>query len=106
MAIGFVELQGQITRAQDFTTIKHNEDTKPMVEQATFSQQMTKQIERQVSRVNEGKQPEYQEKNFDAKEKGSNEYSGDGGKSRKKKLGENADGKVLMKKADRVDFSV
>lgn len=106
MAIGFVELQGQITRAQDFTTIKHNEDTRPMVEQANFGQQMTKQIERQVKRVNEGKQPEYQEKNFDAKEKGSNEYRGDGGKSRKKKLEENADGKVLMKKADHVDFSV
>lgn len=106
MAIGFVEMQGQITRAQDFTSIKHNEDTKPMVEQANFSQQMTKQIERQVSRVNEGKQPEYQEKNFDAKEKGSNEYNGDGGKSRKKKLEENADGKVLLKRADNIDFSV
>lgn len=106
MAIGFVEMQGQITRAQDFTSIKHNEDTRPMVEQANFSQQMTKQIERQVSRVNEGKQPEYQEKNFDAKEKGSNEYNGDGGKSRKKKLEENADGKVLLKRVNNIDFSV
>lgn len=106
MAIGFVEMQGQITRAQDFTSIKHNEDTRPMVDQANFGQQMTRQIERQVSRVNEGKQPEYQEKNFDAKEKGDNEYNGDGGRARKKKLEENADGKVLMKKADHFDFSV
>ena len=27
MAIGQIELQGQITRARDFTTVKHNEDT-------------------------------------------------------------------------------
>ena len=106
MAIGFVEMQGQITRAQDFTSIKHNEDTKGMVEQANFGQQMTKQIERRVTRVNQGEQPEYHEKKFDAKDKGSNEYQGDGGKSRKKKLEENPDGKVLMKKVYDFDFSV
>lgn len=106
MAIGFVEIQGQITRAQDFTSIKHNEDTKGMVEQANFGQQMTKQIERQVNRVNQGQQPDYHEGKSDAKDKGSNEYSGDGGRSRKKKLAENPDGKVLMKKADRFDFTV
>lgn len=106
MAIGFVEMQGQITRAQDFTSIKHNEDSRPMVDQANFGEQMNRQIERQVSRVNEGKQPENQQKRHDAKEKGSNEYTGDGGKSRKKKLGQDPDGKVLMKKADHIDFSV
>ena len=106
MAIGFVELQGQITRAQDFTSIKHNEDTRGMVEQANFGQQMTKQIERQVNRVNRGEQPEYHESNFDAKEKGSNEYHGDGGRFRRKKLEENPDGKVLMKKVDNFDFTV
>lgn len=106
MAIGFVELQGQITRAQDFTMIKHNEDAKGMVEQANFGQQMTKQVERQVNRVNKGDQPEYHERKFDAKDKGSNEYRGDGGQARKKKKGENPDGKVLMKKAERIDFSV
>lgn len=105
MAIGFVEMQGQVTRAQDFTTIKHNEDTRSMVDQANFGQQMTKQVERQVNRVNEGKQPEYHERKFDAKDKGDNEYSGDGGKSRKRKPGENPDGKVLMKKSN-FDFSV
>lgn len=106
MAIGFVEMQGQITRAQDFTSIKHNDDIKPMVEQENFGQQMTKQIERQASRVNEGKQSEFHDKGFDAKEKGSNEYNGDGGRSRKKKLSENADGKVIMKRVDNFDFSV
>lgn len=106
MAIGFVEMQGQIARAQDFTSIKHNEDTRPMVEQAHFGQQMIKQVERQVNRVNQGEQPEYHEKKFDAKDKGSNEYQGDGGRSRKKKLETNPDGKVVMKKGYNFDFSV
>lgn len=106
MAIGFVEMQGQITRAQDFTSIKHNDDSRGMIEQANVGQQMTKQVEKQVHRVNQGQQPEYHERKFDAKDKGDNEYRGDGGKKRKKKPGENPDGKVLMKKADHIDFSV
>ncbi len=95
MAIGFVEMQGQITRAQDFTTIKHNEDNKVAVEQSNFGQQMTKQIDRQSHRVNEGKQPDYHNRKFDAKDKGSNEYHGDGGKNRKD--AKDKDGKVLLK---------
>ena len=106
MAIGFVEMQGQITRAQDFTSIKHNEDTRPMVDQANFGEQVTRQVERQVNRVNQGAQPDYHQGNSDAKDKGSNEYHGDGGRNRKKKLAQNPDGKVLMKKSGHIDFSV
>lgn len=106
MAIGFVEMQGQISRAQDFTSIKHNEDTKGMVEQANVGQQKTKQVERQVTRVNQREETKNQQRKFDAKDKGDNEYRGDGGQSRKRKPGQNPDGKVLMKKADRIDFSV
>lgn len=99
MAIGFVEMQGQITRAQDFTIVKHNEDTKGLVDQSNFGQQMTKQVEKQVKRVNEKEQAQNRQKKFDAKEKGSNEYHGDGGKGRKRGNQEKqeADGKVLLK---------
>ncbi len=103
MAIGFVEMQGQITRAQDFTTIKHNEDNKVAVEQSNFGQQMTKQIDRQSHRVNEGKQPDYHNRKFDAKDKGSNEYHGDGGKNRKE--AKDKDGKVLLKRGS-IDISL
>lgn len=104
MAIGFVEMQGQITRAQDYTMLKHNDDTKGMVEQANFGQQMTKQVEKQVKRVNKGEQPEYHERKFDAKDKGSNEYYGDGGKNRKG-LKKESDGKVLLKGVSTFDVS-
>lgn len=96
MAIGFVELQGQITRAQDFTTIKHQEDTKGMVDQTNFGQQVVKQVEKQVQRVNEREGAHNRQKKHDAKEKGSNEYYGDGGRNRKQEKKE-PDGKVLLK---------
>lgn len=102
MAIGFVEMQGQITRAQDFTTIKHNEDTKGMVDQTNFSQQVTKQVEKQVQRVNERDKAENRQKRHDAKEKGSNEYYGDGGRGRKQEKKE-SDGKVLLKGVNTFD---
>lgn len=104
MAIGFVELQGQITRAQDFTTIKHNEDTKGMVDQSNFVQQAERQVERQAQRVNDKEKTENRQKKFDAKEKGSNEYHGDGGRNRKKQNRE-ADGKVLLKGVHTFDIS-
>lgn len=97
-------MQGQITRAHDYTTIKHNDDTKGMVEQAHFGQQLTKQVEKQVKRVNQGDKPEYHERKFDAKDKGSNEYRGDGGKNRKGAKRE-ADGKVLLKGVSTFDVS-
>ncbi|MCM1038158.1 MAG: hypothetical protein NC314_08455 [Roseburia sp.] len=106
MAIGQIEIQGQITRAQDFTTYKHNEDTKGMVEQANVGNQFAKQIENQIKKVNHGDQPEYHNKKFDAKDKGSNEYRGDGGRRGKKREKKEADGKVLLKGVSRIDISL
>ncbi len=96
MAISQVELQGQITRAQDFTTIKHNEDMRPAVEQAQAGETVAKEVEIHVRTVNRGQQTENQNKKFDAKEKGSNEYSGDGGQNRRNAKKEE-DGKVILK---------
>ncbi len=106
MAIGQIEIQGQITRAQDFTTIKHHEDTRGMVEQANVSEQFSKVIENQMTKVYRGEKSEYQNKKFDAKEKGSNEYTGDGGRRGKKKEKQEADGKVLLKGIGNFDVSM
>lgn len=105
MAIGQIELQGQISRAQDFTTIKHNEDTRSSVEQANVSTQFAKVVEERIKKVNQGTQPEYQNKKFDAKDKGDNEYRGDGGQKRKKAKRE-IDGKVLIKGVGNFDISL
>lgn len=108
MAIGQIEIQGQITRAQDFTTYKHNEDTKGMVDQSNVGVTFAKHVENQVTKVNRGDQTEYQNKKFDAKEKGSNEYRGDGGRKGKQKKAKSKEpeGKVLLKGVGHFDVSL
>ncbi len=84
MTISRVELQGQVTRAQDFTTIKQNENNKGMVDQTNFQNQFTQTVESKVRTVHQGDQAENRGKRFDAKDKGNGSYAGDGGRRRKK----------------------
>lgn len=83
MAIGSISLQGQITRAQDFSTIKQNEDNKVMVDQGNFQTHFNKEVNQNMNRVRQSDNAENQGKKYDAKEKGGGQYSGDGGKQRK-----------------------
>ena len=84
MTISRVELQGQVTRAQDFTTIKHNEDNKVAVNQTNIQREFGQAVDLKLHQVNQGEQTENHRKKFDAKEKGNGTYSGDGGRKRKK----------------------
>lgn len=83
MAIGSISLQGQISRAQDFSTIKQNEDNKVIVDQGNFQSHFNKEVNQNLNRVHQSDNTENQGKKFDAKEKGNGEYSGDGGRRRK-----------------------
>lgn len=87
MAFGAIELT-TITRAQDYTTIKHNEDNKGFVDQTNFSQQVQKTTEQHIRQVHSSDNTEWHQNNPDAKEKGNNEYQGDGGRRRKQGTGE------------------
>lgn len=103
MTISRVEIQGQVTRAQDFTTIKHNEDNKGMVDQSNFQRQFDQTVENKVRQVHQGDRTENQSKKFDAKEKGNGNYSGDGGRRRKKP---EEDGKVVLKSRGGFDIKI
>lgn len=83
MAFGSIELT-TISRAQDYSAIKQNEDNKGMVDQTNFSQQVQKNTEQHIREVHSGDNVDWHEKKPDAREKGNNEYRGDGGKQRKK----------------------
>ncbi len=82
MAWGSIELT-TISRSQDITAIKHNEDNKGMVEQANLGQQMQKDVQQKAREVRSGDNAQWHSEKFDAKEKGKNEYTGDGGQKRK-----------------------
>ena len=83
MAISPIEFHGTISRAQDMTTMKHNEDHKGMVNQSNFQMKMDKQLEHQMSRVRDSDNADKKKDQTDAKEKGNGHYSGDGGKNRR-----------------------
>lgn len=110
MAIGQVELNHAMTRIQDYTTQKHNEDLKGVAQQTYAQNKFEKELNEDIRQVVKTEQAEYQNKTqyqnkkFDASDKGSNEYSGDGGRQRKKE--KNDDGKVIAKKQSGFDIRI
>ena len=84
MSLGGVDM-GVVSRSQDYTIIKQNEDTKPFLDQSNISHQVDKQVEQLTEEVHDSNDAEWYDKKNDAGEKGSNEYYGDGGRNRKKK---------------------
>lgn len=105
MTISRVELQGQVTRAQDFTNIKQNEDHKGMIDQSNFQSQTQQKVENRMHQVNKSDQAENRQKKFDAKEQGNGTYAGDGGQHRKQH-NEEKDGKVFVKGQGSFDIRV
>lgn len=84
MAFSAIELT-TITRSQDYTTIKQNEDYKGMVDQNNIGQQVQKQTQQLTREVHDSDNAAWYKKQPDAKEKGGNGYAGDGGRNREKK---------------------
>ena len=91
MSFGSLEV-ASIPRTQDYTTMKQNEDNK-----GAF-QQMTRE-------VHSSDNADWYTGQYDAKEKGKNEYAGNGGKHRKKENSEK-DGVVVTKQHQGFDIKI
>lgn len=104
MAFGSIELT-TISRAQDYSAIKHNEDNKGMVDQSNFSAQVQKGVEQLVREVKSSDNAQWYNKRPDAKEKGNGKYSGDGGKNRKKQSAQNQD-RMVVKTSGGFDLKI
>lgn len=102
MAMGAIEL-ATIARSQDYSNIRHNETTKVMTDQSHLVVQEHKETQQKVRQVREGDDTEWHNKKFDAKEKGSNQYAGDGGQKKKKSA---SDGKVTLKGQGGFDIKI
>lgn len=103
MAMGAIEL-GTIARSQDYTTIKQNEDNKNVDQQSILIQDRQKEDNQKTKQVNQSDDTQWQQKKFDAREKGSNSYEGDGGSKRKKE--KEPDGKVILKGRGGFDIKI
>lgn len=107
MAISPLELNGTVSRTQDFTTIKHNEDNKGNLDQSNIQNQFHKEIEVKTKQVHNAEDAENTSYRYDAKEKGNGQYSGDGGKQREKDDKERKkEGKVIIKGQGRFDIKI
>ena len=110
MAIGQVELNTAMTRIQDYTTQKHNEDQRGALQQTQAQDKFDKELNQDIKKVIKTNQDEYQNKTqyqnkkFDARDKGSNQYAGDGGRKRKKD--EKAEGRVIPKGTSGFDIRI
>lgn len=82
-----------ITRAQDVSVIKHNEDNKAAVAQMNIGQQEDKALKLRSQQVVKKEDTKWSQRKFDAKEKGNNSYNGDGGKGRLNQQNRKSDNK-------------
>ncbi|MCM1216216.1 MAG: hypothetical protein NC331_05560 [Lachnospiraceae bacterium] len=102
MAFGSIDLT-TISRAQDFSGIKQNEDNKGMFAQTFISQDVQKNTEQRIREVHRSDDPEWHQKNPDAKEKGNGTYNGDGGRRRK---GAKPQERVVIKGREGFDMKI
>ncbi len=106
MAITPLEQLGTIGRTQDFSMIKQQEENKMLGNQTVIQSQVEKNVENRLTQVRQADHSEMLDKKFDAKEKGDNQYAGDGGKGRKKTPDKHVDGKVVLKGAGSFDMKI
>ena len=105
MGLGPIELNVTVTRVQDYTTIKHNEDMRPNIQQMDISQQTIKEADHKVTFVEQKEELNNEQKKQDAKEQGKNKYMGDGGKNRPgSKIPK--EGTVIKKEQGGFDFRI
>lgn len=72
-----------VTRSQEYTSIKQNEDNRAAMTQISMSEQKEKELKLRSQQVINKEAVGWQQKRFDAKEQGDNSYGGDGGRKRK-----------------------
>lgn len=80
-----IEFSGTVQRTQDVSTIKQNEDQKPLQDQSNFQQKVHKNTEHITQEVANKDNADGSQQKFDAKEKGKNQYSRQEQKQRREK---------------------
>jgi hypothetical protein len=88
-----ISVQGQIVRAQDIATLKHNDDSRAAINQIDVQKMRDNQEDVRAKQVLQKDDTENEGERHDAKEKGKGQYFGDGGRGRKKQ----PDGTVVTK---------
>ncbi len=104
MAIGPIELTGMVTRSQDISLLKQNEDNKPILDQNHIQVNVQKKTDVQTKQVRNADNADYHEYRYDAKEKGNGSYQDNRKKDKNKNKKE--DGKVVVKQSSGFDMKI
>ena len=105
MAFGSIELT-TISRAQDYSTIKQNEDNKALLSQTNGQIQVQKREEQQTREVHSSDDTQWYQKQPDAREKGNGEYYGDGGQKRQKEKVQSKEQVIVKKNSNGFDIRI
>ncbi|MCR4705184.1 MAG: hypothetical protein K5641_03875 [Lachnospiraceae bacterium] len=106
MAINPIELNGAISRSQDYLQLKHGEDTKGLHDQQNFQATFHREAEHRLNQVRSGDQVRGDGKQSDARDQGHGQYAGDGGRRRPGEQGGKEDGKVIAKGTSSFDVKI
>ena len=98
MSIRPVDISGIMQRSEDIGIMKHQQDSRPAVEQQNAQTQMTKRTDELRHQVMNPENSNKPDTHADAREKGKNEYFFRKGNGNKKK--EEAEGRVVKKHSD------
>jgi len=86
-----------IARAQDFSIIQQNEENKAAFDQVIIGQSQQRENNARAEEVNTTEESRWEQKREDAAEKGSNEYTGDGGRGRRRGGHAQPEDRVIVK---------
>ena len=103
MAISPILLNASIQQTDNVLHNQVKQVEKGMVDQGNIQVQEEKKEQQKAKQVVHADEALFKEERFDAKEKGHNEYSGDGGRKRKKIQG---DGRVVTKPEGGFDIKI
>ncbi|MBQ0042227.1 MAG: hypothetical protein KBS85_02735 [Lachnospiraceae bacterium] len=102
MAITPLEQYGTISRTQDFSVHRGQEDAKENAALHHTQIQTENKADEHLNQVRSGDQAQLSEK----QDSGSSGYAGDGGRNRKKKEDKPTDGKVVLKGMGSFDMKI
>lgn len=103
MAISPVLLNGSIQQTDNVLHNQVKQAEKGMADQGNIQVQHERKEELKAKQVVHADEALFKENRFDAKEKGKNSYSGDGGKKRR---GPKGDGRVVTKPEGGFDMKI
>ena len=104
MAINPLMINGSIMNSQDISMYRINDDSRAAAVQSTVVEETNQENTEQSTRVNEFANAAEGGEGFDAKNSSGNEYAGDGGAQRRRKL-HDKDGDVFIKNISTTSFN-